>query len=68
MEGMSAIKDQYVDSRVRKDFPPPIKTMFATMREPIRSAANGMIEYCETNGSAWMANLFEPVVQYVETL
>jgi hypothetical protein len=68
MEGMSIIKEQLVDSRTRTDFPPPIKTMFVAMREPIKSAATGMIEYCEQNGSAWMANLFEPVVGYVESL
>jgi hypothetical protein len=67
-EGLSAIKEQLVDSRVRGDFPLPIRSMLATMREPIKKATIGMIDHYKDTDSAWMATLYEPVVQYVESL
>lgn len=56
-------------SRIGEDFAPPIKAMFATMKDPIRKSTATMITYCEQDpDNGWLVSLLQRVDQYVESL
>ncbi|WP_075793750.1 GIY-YIG nuclease family protein [Massilia putida] len=67
-DGVKIIRSN-ISSRTIQNLPNPIKNMFASMKESIKSSALDMVELCEKNPNfSSLANSYKQAVQYIESL